>query len=105
MANLKVRWVLPTTRENGRPITPADISHVRIEVSADSGTNYGMIGDFLPDQLETIVQDLDFGTYVFRGLVADKQGRVSAPTFGTFVNEPGEDSPPGALRELVLELV
>ena len=85
MADLKIQWALPTTRESGNPLDVADIKHVRIELSADSGANYALIGDFLPDVLETVVQALDSGTFTVRGLVADKQGRVSQPVTASIV--------------------
>jgi len=103
MANVKVQWVLPTTRESGKPLDPADIDHVRIEVSADGGVTFGLIGDFGPNELEADVNDLDFGTWVFRGLVADSKGRVSQPMFGSIVIE--DTTAPGALESLTVSLV
>jgi hypothetical protein len=105
MANVRVKWVLPTTRESGKPLAVEDISHVRIEVSADGGSTYVLIDDFGADVLETLVQDLDFGVWKFRGLVADADGRVSQPVFGTIDIVPQvDDTPPGALLELTLTL-
>lgn len=95
MANLRIQWTLPTTRESGKPLNPADIKHVRIEISADEGANFALVGDFTPDVLETLVQDVDFGTWTVRGLVVDTKNRVSAPAFGTAVNE--DTTPPGEL--------
>lgn len=102
MANVRVQWSLPTTRESGRALDPTDIRHVRIEISADGGANFGLIGDFTPDVLETLVQDLDFGTWTFRGLVADTKGRVSQPVVRSV--EIADNSPPGPF-DLTLELV
>lgn len=103
MANVKVLWALPTTRESGKPLAPSDIKHVRIEVSANGGQTYALIGDFPPSVLEADVQDLDFGTWTFRGLVVDKEGRVSPPLVATFVNE--DTTGPSALEALQVELV
>lgn len=103
MANVKVQWVLPTTRESGKALAPADIHHVRIEISADAGANYALVGDFTPDVLDVDVTDLDFGTWTFRGLVVDQKGRVSAPLTAEFVNE--DTSPPSALTDLSVTLV
>lgn len=102
MANVRVLWALPTTRESGKPLNPADIRHVRVEVSADGGANYAPVGDFPPTVLDTTVTDLDFGTWTFRGLVVDTQGRVSPPLVATFVNE--DTTGPSALEALQVEL-
>jgi hypothetical protein len=101
MANLNISWALPTTRESGKPLNPSDILHVRIEISADGGANYGLVGDFPPDVLNTVVQDVDFGEWTVRGLVADTKGRVSNPVVAQVVNE--DTTPPSELT-LVLEL-
>jgi hypothetical protein len=106
MQNVKVVWVLPTTRESGRPLAVEDISHVRIELSADGGQSYARIDDFTPDVLETTVEALDVGTWTFRGLVADKQGRVSAPVIASVeIVPPGDTTAPSPLVTLVLNLV
>src|SRR5574343_711450 len=96
MANVRVTWVLPTTRESGKPLAVSDIQHVKLELSADEGTSFGAVGDFTPDVLETTVQDLDFGTWVFRATVVDTKGRVSQPALGTIVNE--DTSPPSVVN-------
>jgi hypothetical protein len=78
MANVRVNWVLPATRESGNPLPVADIDHVGIEVSAD-GVTFASVGTFLTDVLETLVEGLDTGVWVFRGTVTDVKGRVSKP--------------------------
>lgn len=100
MANVRVQWALPTTRESGKPLNPADIEAVSIEISAD-GTNYAPVGDFAPNTLETVVSDVDFGEFFFRGTVRDTNGRVSNPVVASIVNE--DTTPPGELS-LTLEL-
>jgi hypothetical protein len=102
MANIKVQWVLPTTRESGKPLKVTDISHVRIEVSADEGASFALINDFPPDVLETLVQDADFGVWVFRAACADTKGRVSEWVVGSTVIE---DTTPPSVVTLTLSLV
>lgn len=87
MANVRVQWVLPTTRESGKPLNPADIKHVVIEVSADGGANYAPVGEFAPNELETTIQDVDFGEWFFRGTVVDTKDRASNPVVASILNE------------------
>ena len=103
MANVKVVWALPTTRVSGRPLAPADIEKVVIDVSADGGASFAPVGEFTRDILEVDITDLDFGTWLFRGVVVDTKGRPSAPLTAEFVNE--DVSPPSALGafEVVLQ--
>jgi hypothetical protein len=100
MQTVNVSWVLPTTRESGRPIDPAAIAFVRLEISADGGANYGTVGDFPPDVLATDVPDLEPGTWVFRGTVADTAGKASKPITASVTL--ADVSAPGALVSLVL---
>lgn len=101
MANLTVTWVLPTTRESGKPLAPADIAGVEIELSADAGQTWGTVGTYPPATLSTVIQDVDFGEWHVRGTVVDTKDRRSQPTLGTIVNE--DTTPPSALTlELAL---
>lgn len=101
MAKLKISWVLPTTRESGKPLKVEDINHVRVEISADGGANYGLLGTYTPDILEALVDDLDFGTWTVRGTVVDGKGRESRPVTAAITHE--DTSPPSELQ-LLLEL-
>lgn len=103
MANVRVTWTLPTTRESGKPLDPAAIQHVRVDISADGGANYAEFGAYTPDVLETVVQDLEPGDWAFRGTVVDSADRESAPKVGfiTIVDA----SPPGALPAFDVALV
>ena len=96
--NITLRWVLPSTRESGKPLAVEDIRHVAVEVSADAGVNWSLLGVFPPNVLSTELTDLDFGTWSFRGVVEDVKGRQSNPLVATFVNE--DTSPPSALVTL-----
>jgi hypothetical protein len=96
--NVTLNWALPTTRESGKPLAASDIQHVAVEVSADAGANFSLLGTFPPAVLSTQITDLDFGTWTFRGTVVDTKGRTSAPLEATLVNE--DTSPPSALVTL-----
>lgn len=103
MANVKVVWALPTTRESGKPLDPADIAEVEIEMSADLGANFTSIGTFLPNILETVVTELEPGEWRFRGFVWDTQGRNSKYTNASVVIP--DNTNPGVLQSLTLSLV
>ena len=96
--NVTLNWALPTTRASGKPLAITDIQHVVVEVSADAGANWALIGTFPPDVLSTVLTDLDFGTWTFRGVVVDTKGRPSDPLEAVLVNE--DTSPPSALVSL-----
>jgi hypothetical protein len=53
MARVTVNWVLPTTRESGKPLAVSAIKDVLIEVSAD-GTSYTTVGRYPPTTLTTL---------------------------------------------------
>ena len=101
MQTVIVEWLLPDTRESGRPLPIEQIDFARIEISADEGVTYGLLGEFTPDVLSTQAPDLEPGKWFFRGFVVDKAGRVSKPVVDSIVVE--DDSPPGTLT-LVLSL-
>lgn len=96
--NVTLNWALPTTRESGKPLALADIQHVVVDVSADGGASWALIGTFPPSVLSTQLTDLDFGTWQFRGVVVDTKGRPSQPLEATLVNE--DTSAPSALVTL-----
>lgn len=102
MANVKVAWVLPTTRESGKPLAVADIRHVRVEMSADAGANWSLVNDFPPSVLETTIADADFGEWTFRAACVDTKGRVSDWAVGTVLIE---DTTPPSAPTLTLTLV
>lgn len=102
MSNVLVKWQLPTTRESGRPINPADIAHVDLQMSADGGDQYVSVGTFGPDVLETTVTELEPGAWWFRGIVVDKAGKASSPRAASIAI--ADDTAPGALLDLTLAL-
>lgn len=99
--NVTLLWELPTTRTSGKPLAIDAIKEVAIDVSADAGATWVPIGVFPPSVLSTEVTDLDFGTWLFRGVVVPVKGLPSAPLTATVVNE--DTSPPSALVMLVAE--
>lgn len=96
--NVTLSWALPTTRTSGKLLPITDIQHVVVEVSADDGASWGLIGTFTPDVLSTLLTDLDYGTWTFRGIVVDTKGRASDPLTAVVVNE--DTSPPSVLVSL-----
>ncbi len=102
MANVKVMWVLPTTRDSGKPLSVGDIDYVSINLSSDGGLNFGEFGRYEPNVLETMVTDLEPGEWFFSGIVVDTAGRPSKATKKSIVVP--DTSPPGALLSLTLEL-
>ena len=102
MANIRVQWGLPTTRESGKPLSAGAISRVKLEISADEGANWGLFGEYGPSTLETTVTDLEPGVWSFRGTVFDTAGRVSKPLVASVTIE--DTTPPSALPSLTLTL-
>ena len=104
MASVKIVWTLPTTRKpSGLPLPETDIAGVEVAASADGGASYSVLDVLPPDVLETTVNELEPGTWFFRGVVVDKTGKRSAPKVGSIVVP--DDSPPGELPTFVLSLV
>jgi hypothetical protein len=98
--NVTLQWELPTTRTSNRPLAPSDLLHVAVDVSADGGDTWVDIGQFPPEVLTAQVTDLDFGTWLFRGVVVPKKGLPSLPLTATFVND--DTTPPNPLVTLTV---
>lgn len=104
MANLNIKWTLPTTKSpSGLPLDVSEIEKVVIELSADLGESYAVIGEYTPDTLETTVQDLPPGEWYVRGSVIDTAGRPSKPKVVSIAIV--DDSGPGELQTLVLTVM
>lgn len=96
MKTILINWILPTTRQQGGPLTPADIARVEIEISADNGANFTPVGTFTPDILETTVVDLPFGDqYQVRGRVVDQTDQAGEWAVEAFTLV--DTSPPGTV--------
>jgi len=102
MANVKVNWVLPDTRDSGKPLNVGEIDFVSISISSDGGANFGEYGQYEPSVLETTVTDLEPGEWFFSGVVVDIGGKSSKTTKASIVVP--DDTPPGALLLLTLTL-
>ena len=86
MATATFRWELPTERKNGAPLDPqTEIAHTEVQLSADGGANFSPPANVAPDVAQEFpVADLAGGSYVFRGVVVDTDGRRSDPTDVSF---------------------
>lgn len=79
MARATLNWTLPTTRVNGKTLTPGEIAFTDISMSVDSGANWAPPIQVPSDAVQTfVVDDLTPGTYMFRATVEDTDGRRSA---------------------------
>jgi len=99
MSNLRLNWVLPTTRVGGKALLPEQIDFVEISMSADGGLTYSGLVQAPPSVLEHLITDADPGTYHFRGVVQDIEGRRSA-SHDISTTDPGVPvpvAPPSAL--------
>lgn len=100
MANVRVTWRLPETRESGRPLEPGELQGVEIALSADGGANFGVLDIFPPNVTETTITELEDGEWQVRGIVIGK--KRSQPVVRSIVID---TSAPGPLQELKLELL
>jgi len=98
MANLRITWVLPTTRESGKPLAPADIAGVDVELSADGGESFTSLG--VKAGTEFVITELEPGEWFVRGTVVDTKARRSAPLSGSAVIE--DATAPSALVAIAL---
>lgn len=78
MAQATLNWTLVSTRDDGSPLAPTDIAFTGISMSADGGASFGPEAQVLPTEAQEFVVDgLVPGTYIFRGVVQDVDGRRS----------------------------
>jgi hypothetical protein len=97
--SVNVSWVLPTTRESGKPLNPADIAGVQLSISADNA-NWTVYDTFTPDVLTTVIPELDLGEWFVAGVVKDTAGRSSKAVVSSIVVP--DETAPGNLASLVL---
>ena len=82
MANVRLQWVLPTTKfPSGKPLAVADVAGFEVAISADGGASYAVTDVFPPTVLETVFTDLEPGQWNFRGVTVDKAGRRGVDAF------------------------
>ncbi len=77
MSNARLTWSLPVVRVGGEALPVTEIEFVEIQMSADGGNNFSGLIQAEPALLEHVVNDLAPGTYVFRAIVQDTEGRRS----------------------------
>ena len=97
--SLNVSWVLPTTRESGKPLALADIAGVELSLSTD-GKFWSVYDTFTNDVLATVIPELEIGEWFVSGVVVDTTGKRSKPLVQSVVIP--DESPPGNLTSLVL---
>ena len=96
MANIRLSWVVPTTRVSTKPLDPASLAGIEIAVSADDGVTY-VVADMLPaNSTETLFTDMEIGIWKFRGVVVDLAGRRSIESYATA--EVLDTTPPNGLN-------
>ncbi|MHA2402132.1 MAG: hypothetical protein ACXADH_03995 [Candidatus Kariarchaeaceae archaeon] len=100
MKNVNIAWELPTTRESGFPLDPADIQHVEVSMSADLGANFIVVNTVAPPTLDLTVPDLEVGDWIFRLVVVDTANRRSIDVDVT-VNVPDETNPSSVVNVVV----
>lgn len=93
--SVNVSWVLPTTRESGKPLDPAQIASVELSLSVD-GVNFTPYDTFLPAVLATVIPELEVGSWTVQGVVVDTAGKRSKPVVKSIVVP--DESAPGALE-------
>ena len=95
MANVKLEWVLPTTKfPSGKPLPVDQIDAFEVAISGDDGASWTVTDLFTPDVLSTLFTDLEPGAGRFRGVTLDKAGRRGVEAFA--VVEIADLSGPGA---------
>ena len=92
---VNVSWVLPTTRESGKPLDPAQIAGVELALSVDN-VNFSIYNSFTPDVHQTAIPELEIGEWFVRGVVVDTAGKRSKPVVKSIVVP--DDTAPGSLE-------
>ena len=78
MSTATLRWTWPTNRVLGEALPLAQIQHLEISMSADAGDNFSGLAQVPPPATDLLVNDLAPGTYIFRAVVVDTEGRNSS---------------------------
>ncbi len=100
MRNVNIAWELPTTRESGFPLDPADIQHVEVSLSADLGANFILIDSLAPPTLNLLFPDLEIGDWIWRLAVVDTANKRSADV-DVPVSVPDETNPSSVVNVVV----
>lgn len=103
MANVRVEWVLPTTKfPSGKPLPLDQIRGFEVAISADQGVNWAVTDEFPVDVGATQFTDLEPGIWAFRGVTIDKAGRRGVEAFGQVEVAPDESAPAAAQLTVTL---
>jgi len=82
MANVRVEWVLPTTKyPSGKPLLASEIAGFEVAISADEGANWTVTDLYPPDVVSSEFTDLEPGLWKWRGVTIDKAGRRGREAF------------------------
>ena len=93
MKNVTVTWDLPTQRESGFPLNPADIANVEFGMRVVGAPDFTVLGTVLPTDPQTFaVADVDIGDWEIRLVVVDTAARRSADVIAPFT-VPDETNP------------
>jgi hypothetical protein len=104
MANVRVEWVLPTTKfPSGKPLPIDQIRSFEVAISADQGSSWVVTDEFGVDVGATQFTDLEPGVWSFRGVTIDKAGRRGVEAFGQVeIVAPDESGPDAAVLTVTL---
>ena len=100
MSTANMSWVLPTTRTSGRPLTVDEIAGVEVSISGDLGANWKVATTKAPPDLTHSISDLEVGTWIFRFIVIDTNGKRSGPFDKTAEVE--DDSDPSPITDVTI---
>lgn len=95
--NVRLNWTLSTPGEKQRPL-----DHVRIEKRADGIEEWTPINEVGVDTTELLDQDVPPGTWHYRGVEVDVDGRAASRRPEATVEVPFDE--PSGLVELTAEL-
>lgn len=95
MGDATARWELPTVRQSGLPMDPADVKHVEVALAVVGGP-YSPLEIVAPPKLDHLIPDLSPGDYLCRLVAVDLDDERGAETELPF-NIPDE-TPPGPVE-------
>lgn len=100
-----VTWGLPTTRESGNALTPAEIAGVDIDFAVERTDGGSPVFTNLGRRMPTATQDwsipdLDAGNWIVRLTVEDTAGKKSTPV-DTVFTVADETNPSGVVNVTV----
>jgi hypothetical protein len=73
MANIRLSWVLPTQRVDGKALAASDIAFTRIFMRVQGAPSFTALSDVPSPESSLLIGDLDAGTYDFEAMVFDRQ--------------------------------